>query len=135
MYHFSQEELTELANYPRKALEHAVKLFGRAISQGKTIRNPFMWHVAVCDAWVKDNQVKTPQKGSMTAQRPSEGPLSVWKKTDYGTTEPAEETLRLYREKMELPKNAHLIGSEFYNYAIAAIRNRIKNEQLLAEPI
>jgi len=62
MYNFSEEELLELAEYPKQAIEHANKQMTSMLHQGKSIAHPFKWLLAVCDRWVEE-QNKTTKTG------------------------------------------------------------------------
>lgn len=62
MYNFSEEELLELAEYPRQAIEYANKQMTYMLHQGKSISSPFKWLLAVCDRWVSE-QNKTTKTG------------------------------------------------------------------------
>lgn len=73
---FTQEQLVQLAPYPKDILIYATKMLTRDMAAGKSIGNQFAYFKSICER----QQQKNPQSGySKPAARPSTGPQSVYK--------------------------------------------------------
>lgn len=78
---FTQEQLAELAQYPKQSIEHANKMVTKDLHSGKAISNPFGYLLAICRTHAEKQQ--TPKTGMVQPHiRPKNGPQSVYKHED-----------------------------------------------------
>jgi hypothetical protein len=81
---FTEEQLVQLAQYPKVSLEYANKLITRDLLGGKTIRNQFNYFVAIVQAHMKHN----PQTGKSGASSHNAMPSSSAGKPRQSTFSP-----------------------------------------------
>ena len=79
MNNFTEEQLLQLAQYPKETLSYATKMLTKDMSDGKAITNQFAYFKSICER-LKN---KTPQRDvQQPFSRPKVGPQSVWKKEE-----------------------------------------------------
>lgn len=76
---FTQDQLQQLAQYPKETLSYATKMLTKDMGAGKTITNQFAYFKSICER----HKNKTPEMGKPKAtSRPVHGPQSIFKQEE-----------------------------------------------------
>lgn len=76
---FTEDQLLQLAYYPKETLQYATKMLTKDMAAGKQISNQFAYFKSICER----NKNKPPQReGQQSFSRPKVGPTSVWQKEE-----------------------------------------------------
>lgn len=116
---FTEEQLLDIAKYPRNILEQATKRLTNEMHSGKEIHNHFGYFKAICDALIQ--QEKTPKRdGYKTRASVASRPVEEYKPE----VRPKEDQSHGYRTVLTAQKN-NPTANVFLLDMIRGFRNRV----------